>query len=161
MVGLKNYNMSTFPKYIFDQEHKSNVLDLFCAHFGGSNTFINFINEVDEYIGVDNNHEKILELEKKYPDLDFVCTDVYDLIDGIKEKSFEIVVSDQWTNQNDKLYSVISKLFRIATKYVVISTNEEYHTKLPAKLDDFALECFWYRSEYLGGTYWAIYKRLW
>jgi uncharacterized pyridoxamine 5'-phosphate oxidase family protein len=152
--------MPSFPTYILkDTDY---VLDLFCAHFGGSNTLQQVDKFIKEYTGVDIDNEKLREMRQTFKGNKylFVCADVYkDLYDRM-DHYYDIVISDQWTNQNDQVYSLLSELFRISSRYVVISTNEEYHKKLPFELNGFHLESFWWRSEYLNGTYWAVYKRV-
>lgn len=152
--------MSTFPTYILKPD--DHVLDLFCAHFGGSNTLAKVEKHISHYTGIDNDSNKINELRDHYLDnmFEFVCDDAYSFIYNAKHNGFDVVISDQWTNQNDRVYSQLGKLMELAARYLVVSTNEEYHHRLPAELNSFHLECFWWRSDYLGGTYWAVYKRI-
>lgn len=151
--------MSSFPEYILKDNCK--ILDLFCAAFEGRNTIQHVANITSSYTGIDNDSIKINLLRQKYSSnkFQFITADVYKIIDELKD-TYDIVISDQWTNQNTKLYSIIGKILQRSLNYVIISTNIESLHMLPLSVNNFHLEAFWLRSAYLGGTYWAIFKNI-
>jgi 2-polyprenyl-3-methyl-5-hydroxy-6-metoxy-1,4-benzoquinol methylase len=153
--------MSTFPRYILKKGQS--VLDLFCAAFQGGNTLAHVKGLCGSYVGLDNDAEKLQEVMKNNPEtkLDFICGDSYRIVeDLIKEgRQFDVVISDQWTNQNRTVYSLLPEIIKLSKKYVIISTNIEHMKALPMQIGEFNLEGFWWRSVYLKGTYWAIYVK--
>lgn len=150
--------MKTFPMYTIQQGCK--VLDLFNAWFGGDHTIKHFWQQVGDYTGVDIDKEKMAVVRSQYPQgrFKYVVDDVYTFLDTDSD-TYDVVISDQWTNQNERLYSVLPKLAKRAKKYLVISTNVGSMAILPVMVNDFHIECFWWRSDYLGGTYWAVYSK--
>ncbi len=70
-----------FIKYIFSQTGKVNVLDLCC----GDSYILNFINNnIENYIGVDNNENYLKKSKLKYPKFKFINSNV-EKINQIKE----------------------------------------------------------------------------
>lgn len=150
--------MSSFPSYALREGDR--VLDLFCAHFRGDNTTAHVVPYVTKYTGIDLDQAKLSEQQDRYTQsrFSFICADVYEVIETLPVKS-DVVISDQWTNQNELLYSKLPKLCNLANRYVIVSTNIQSMALLPQSVAGFDLECLWWRSEYLGGTYWAVYRK--
>ncbi|MFL2884900.1 MAG: class I SAM-dependent methyltransferase [Candidatus Pelagibacter sp.] len=70
-----------FIKYIFSQTGKVNVLDLCC----GDSYILNFINNnIENYIGLDNNENYLKNSKLKYPKFKFINSNIEN-INKIKE----------------------------------------------------------------------------
>ena len=70
-----------FIKYVFNQDGKVNVLDLCC----GDSYVLNFINNnIENYIGVDNNENYLKNPKSKYPKFKFINSNIEN-ISKIKE----------------------------------------------------------------------------
>ena len=70
-----------FIRYVFNQTEKVNVLDLCC----GDSYVLNFINNnIENYIGVDNNENYLKNSKLKYPKFKFINSNVEN-INKIKE----------------------------------------------------------------------------
>tara|TARA_B100001027_G_C16225477_1_gene311930 strand:- start:298 stop:936 length:639 start_codon:yes stop_codon:yes gene_type:complete len=70
-----------FIKYVFNQDGKVNVLDLCC----GDSYVLNFINNnIENYIGVDNNENYLKNSKSKYPKFKFINSNIEN-ISKIKE----------------------------------------------------------------------------
>tara|TARA_B100001057_G_scaffold467434_1_gene525573 strand:+ start:794 stop:1432 length:639 start_codon:yes stop_codon:yes gene_type:complete len=77
----KNKNEYDFIKYIFNQSGKVNVLDLCC----GDSYVLNYIsNNVENYIGIDNNENYLKKSKSKYPKFKFINSNIEN-INEIKE----------------------------------------------------------------------------
>jgi hypothetical protein len=150
----------TFPTYILKYESDIRILDLFCAGFYGENTTLKVIELCKTYTGIDIDNEKIITMQdiykNKYNKARFITNDVYEYLRAGNEQ-YEIVISDQPTNQNNRIIEELPLISKMAIKYMVISTNIQTIPQMPRGINKFYLQSFWYRSEYLGGTYWAVY----
>lgn len=83
----KSRNEYEFIKYIFQQFDKVNVLDLCC----GDSFILKYIdNNIENYIGIDNNENYLKDSKIKYPKHKFINSDIQN-IDDISEKiNFDI-----------------------------------------------------------------------
>lgn len=148
--------MESFPTYIL--KDGQTILDLFCAAFYGDHT-LPFITKFNvDYIGIDTDTEKLMVMQWLFPNYQFYPRDVYELINETGY-TYDIVISDQWTNQNDKIIKVLDKLCKLSKEWLLVSTNLEFITKMPLEIGGFSLVMFHLRSYYLNGTYWAVYKK--
>ena len=80
----KNQNEYDFIKYIFDQNEKVNVLDLCC----GDSFVLNYINNnIDNYVGIDNNENYLKDSRLRYPNYKFIYSNIQNL-NEIRELKF-------------------------------------------------------------------------
>jgi hypothetical protein len=154
--------VNSFPSYIFGTKHDWYVIDLFCAGFLGGNTTRHIVPHSKKYYGIDNDPKKLSEIRELYKNKSVVLfnADIYTFLDNCKESPAGIVISDQPTSHNAKLYRQIESVLSLATEWAVIGTNIDDAKLLPLESSGFYLQCLWSRSEHMGGTYWAVYKKI-
>ena len=77
----KKQNEYEFIRYIFSQNEKANILDLCC----GDSFVLNYINEnVNEYIGIDNNENYLKDSRLRYPKFEFINSDIENINEVLK-----------------------------------------------------------------------------
>lgn len=146
--------INTFPEqYLKDTDR---VLSLFCAYFGGKQDII-YIKKagIKDCIMIDHNEEKLTAMD--YPEYTSILGDCFEYIDKyINEgKEFDVVISDQWTNQMviiNKNY--LDKLKRITKRILIVGCSQEYIDKYGMPEDELIK-----RSEHMGGIFWRIIKK--
>jgi hypothetical protein len=151
--------MTNFPMYIFGERADWSVLDLFCAGFLGENTTKYVHPRCIDYVGIDNDFGKLHKMKSIFQGT-FIGGDIYNGINYDLYTASEIVISDQPTCHNKQIYSILYKVLGLATDYAVIGTNIQDMSLLPLENNGFYLQSFWYRSAHMGGTYWAVYKKI-
>lgn len=127
------------------------ALCLFCAAFGGKQD-VEFIHKagIKDVILVDNDPIRLNTVSSKYGYNQFLA-DAFMLIDEINESEtmFDVVVCDQWTPQDDEVWSRLPRLKQIARKYLILGCHSD---RLDAEGETY------YRSDGNGGTYWKLIK---
>jgi len=69
----KKRNEFDFIKYIFSQNKNTKVLDICC----GDSFVLNYIsNDIENYIGIDNNIDYLQNLKNKYPNYEFIFSNI-------------------------------------------------------------------------------------
>lgn len=140
-----------FPIHLFTTETK--VLSLFSAAFYGDHDVQHLFNaKVKDVTMVDTDIEKLHVMQKQYH-YKYSPNDAFNVIDLCKNVDWDIIISDQWTNQDEEIWKRYEKLKNMATKFLIISIAKgaNPHIKLPP--GDLMK-----RSDHLGGTYWHITK---
>lgn len=143
--------MSNFPEYIL-----KNAKSALCLFAGEGFHEVKYINEagIKDVFIIDNNYERIAELARRTNYIGF-CENAFDWIEraGAPYKK-DIVVSDQYTNDDIRLWPYFEKLKSLANQYLIISVCQksiDEGLKLP---EGELLK----RSTWLGGVYWHITK---
>lgn len=130
------------------------VLSLFSAYYGGEQD-VKYIHEakVTDCVLVDNDSKKLLELPYEYIK---VCQDAYSFIDECVENGnkFDVVVSDQWTTQDERIHvEYFERLLSITRRVLILSCTQAYK-------NDNTKDKYLFRSEYNGGVYWMIIEKI-
>jgi hypothetical protein len=145
--------MSNFPEHIL--KDCKTALCLFAAAYGGEND-VQYIHKagIKNVILVDEDKEKMKLME--HFGYRQTIGDAFHFIDRayISLWRYELIVSDQYTHDDFKVWALYPELKKMAKKYLIIGVCEN-SIKKGLKLPEGELMK---RSDYLGGVYWHITK---
>ena len=86
----KNQDDYKFIKYVYNQNEKVNILDLYC----GDSFVLDYINDdVLNYTGIDNNENYLKDSRLKYPKFKFINSDLenIDKIPDLEKNSVDFI----------------------------------------------------------------------
>ena len=138
-----------FPIELLEPE--MSILCLFSAAFFGNND-IQFIHEAGcrDVILLDNDEIKLRATARRF-NYDFRVTDIYEWLKSSPIEVYDIVVSDQWSNQDQLIHvDYFQQIKLMARKYMILGCTEMW-------LQGDRPEGEYYkRSNYNGGVYWRV-----
>jgi hypothetical protein len=146
--------MSNFPEYTL--EGIRTAACIFCAAFHGEQD-VHYLkkNNVKHVLLIDNDVNKLVETAAKY-DYPGMVADGFEFIDRCiaQKRTFDVVVCDQWTNMDARVWAKYEDMKKIATRYLIIGAVQvnidNGLTLPPGEMVK--------RSDHLGGAYWHVTK---
>jgi hypothetical protein len=146
--------MSNFPEHALIGA--STAASLFCAAFHGEQD-VKYLHAagIKRVLLVDTDVNKLVETAAKYDYSGMIC-DAFEFISRCMEqgRKFDVVVCDQWTNMDFKLWARYEDLKKITTMHLIIGVVQvnidNGLTLPPGELVK--------RSDHLGGAYWHVTK---
>lgn len=144
-----------FPRWILDG--CKDALVLFAAAFNGRQDAYWIAQAGLRAVCVDVRRESILEMRKMYPsDWQFMVCDVYDLAAIDDGSTFDVVTVDCPSGHFERCAGLINVWCRLANRYVVLGTGSAVMIEPP---HGWRLVERRHRSDFAGGTYWAVLGR--
>ena len=142
-------NDITFPKEYLRPTDK--VVCLFSAAFGGVHD-VKYVHEagVKDCIMVDWDEEKLAAMKYDYTK---VKADCFSFIDECVDNGalFDVVISDQWTQQIKIINTdYLERLKKITKRVLIVGCSQLYLN------DNEVKEPLMWRSTHLGGIFWRI-----
>ena len=140
----------TFPKEYLKET--DSILCLFCAAFGGVQD-VKYVYEagIKDCIMVDWDKEKLMAMKYPYAKVEADCFDYIDKCIA-ENKIFDVVISDQWTQQMDIInINYLERLKQITKRVLIIGCSQQFIDK-----GNIVNEPLLKRSTHLGGIFWRI-----
>ena len=129
------------------------ILCLFSAAFYGNND-IQFIHGAGcKYVMMmDNDKEKLIATGRRFEGYDYDCIDIYKYLESKPKEVYDVVVSDQWSNEDEKIHvEHFEQLKRMFRKYLILGCSEMWlkgNYPTPGE--------YYKRSNFNGGVYWRV-----
>jgi len=128
------------------------ILCLFSAAFYGNND-IQFIHGAGcrNVLLMDNDKAKLAATAQRF-DYGWSCIDIYEYLETKPMETFDIVLSDQWSNQDEKIHVThFNQLKRMARKYLILGCTDMWlKGNYPSPGE------YYKRSDFNGGVYWRV-----
>lgn len=143
--------MSNFP--IDEIEITDSVVCICCTAFGGENDVRHIFDKgVKNVWLVDIDRVGLYSMQDKYG---YKCVekDWYEFVQSCiaKEKTFDVVVVDGWTNMDEAIWSAVDDIAKICRRLMIIGISQAYATQAGISTRTMVK-----RSDHNGGVYWAI-----
>lgn len=142
--------MHEFPKEYLKSTDK--VLCLFSAAFGGRQD-VQYVYDagVEDCIMIDNDVEKLAALQFPYKKIEYDCFKYIDECVRLEER-FDVVISDQWTQQMAIINTDYLERLKQITKRVLIIGCSQIYLDEGNTVTDLLIK----RSTHLGGIFWRV-----
>jgi len=100
------------------------VLCLFAAHFGGCQDIAQVYGRVATVAAVDNDSEKLVALEEKFPGVELLDDDAYEFVIDTPRDAYSVVTCDNWSGWADvKVRAMLVPLLSITTRLLLLSNG--------------------------------------
>ena len=105
----------------------------FCAAFYGKNDVAHVRDRgIKDVLLVDNNADKMKTMSGKYPGRwQYMVGDVYEVVKGLPDARYDLVICDQWTSQMvDVLGTHFVEFYRVAGSVMILGLTQEWYTRM-------------------------------